>query len=366
MLKNLGLIFIAIVILLTFSSAAFADLAYIDPATNQNVLDQVVQKFGGKVRSWQNAIQGAAERLFWSLVLISMVWTFGMMLLRKADIGEFFAEFTRFIIFTGFFFWLLTNAVSGHNIAGTIISSMEQLGNSAAGLPGGTTHTDIINTGYLMLEMAFRNMSVLQPLDSFVGFVLALGIVVILAVIAVNMLLLLIAAWVLMYAGIFLLGFGGSRWTSEIAIQYFRTVLGVGIQLLVMILIVGIGSELLSGFYSKMSKNILNYEELSVMLIFAIALWVLVSKLPPLVSGIVLSSGTGIGNYSPGNAMPVVGTAAGVAAGAVGMAGVGMAMGASALHNRLSNGDTVDESVRRTIEAATKIDDTVKPWKPSQ
>jgi type IV secretion system protein TrbL len=50
-----------------------------------------------------------------------MVWTFGMMLLRKADIGDFFAEFTRFIIFTGFYFWLLTNAVSGHNIAGTII-----------------------------------------------------------------------------------------------------------------------------------------------------------------------------------------------------------------------------------------------------
>jgi hypothetical protein len=69
-----------------------------------------------------NIIQSAAERLFWTLVLISMVWTFGMMLLRKADIGDFFAEFTRFIIFTGFYFWLLTNAVSGHNIAGTIIS----------------------------------------------------------------------------------------------------------------------------------------------------------------------------------------------------------------------------------------------------
>jgi type IV secretion system protein TrbL len=55
--------------------------------------------------------------------------------LRKADIGDFFAEFTRFIIFTGFYFWLLTNAVSGHNIAGTIIASMQQLGGTAAGLP---------------------------------------------------------------------------------------------------------------------------------------------------------------------------------------------------------------------------------------
>ena len=290
-----------------------------------------------------------------------------MMLLRKADIGEFFAEFTRFIIFTGFFFWLLTNAVSGHNIAGTIIMSMEDLGRSAAGLPAGTSHSNIVDIGFLVLQNSISNMHILQPVDSVIGFILSLVIIVILAVIAINMLLLLIAAWVLMYAGIFLLGFGGARWTTDIAINYFKVVLGVGIQLFVMLLIVGIGSELLSSFYSKMGKNVLNYEELAVMLIFTIALWVLISKLPPLVSGIVtgssIGSAGGIGGYSAGSFMPVVGATAGVA---VGAAGAGMAMGASALHNRLSNGDTVDESVRRTIEAATKIDDTVKPWKPSQ
>ncbi|MCB1950354.1 MAG: P-type conjugative transfer protein TrbL [Nitrosomonas sp.] len=364
------MIIVCTAFVLFFSTTASAELAYYDSATNQSVLDQVVQKFHGKVKSWQNVIQGAAERLFWSLVLISMVWTFGMMLLRKADIGEFFAEFTRFIIFTGFFFWLLTNAVSGHNIAGSIIDSMQQLGNSAAGLSGGTSHANIIDIGFLILERSFSNFSILQPLDGFIGFVLSLAIIVILAVIAVNMLLLLIASWVLLYAGIFLLGFGGARWTTDIAINYFKVVLGVGLQLFVMLLIVGVGSELLSSFYSKMSKNVLNFEELAVMLIFTIALWVLISKLPPLVSGIVtgssIGSAGGIGGYSAGSFMPVVGATAGIAAGAVGVAGAGLAMGASALHNRLSNGDTVDESVRRTIEAATKIDDTVKPWKPAK
>jgi type IV secretory pathway TrbL component len=37
-----------------------------------------------------------ASWLSWALVVISMVWTFGMMALRKADI----AEFVRFIITT--------------------------------------------------------------------------------------------------------------------------------------------------------------------------------------------------------------------------------------------------------------------------
>ena len=88
-------IFITLLFLMCFSSGASAELAYIDPVTSQSVLEQVVQKFHGKVQTWQGVIQAAAERLFWSLVLISMVWTFGMMILRKADIGDFFAEFTR-------------------------------------------------------------------------------------------------------------------------------------------------------------------------------------------------------------------------------------------------------------------------------
>ncbi|MCB1985326.1 MAG: P-type conjugative transfer protein TrbL [Burkholderiales bacterium] len=314
------LYFVVIVMILTlfFSANANAELAYFDPVSNQSVLDQVVEKFHGKVKTWQSVIQGAAERLFWTLVLISMVWTFGMMLLRRADIGEFFAEFTRFIIFTGFFFWLLTNAVSGHNIAGSIIDSMQQLGNNAAGLSGGTSHATIVNVGFTILERAWNNFSFLEPLDSFVGFIMSLAILIILTVIAVNMLLLLISSWVLLYAGIFLLGFGGARWTTDIAINYFKTVLGVGIQLLVMLLIVGIGSDLLISFHSKMTKNVLNFEELAVMLVFTIALWVLISKLPPLISGIVtgssIGSTAGIGSYSAGGLVATAGTTAAITA----------------------------------------------------
>jgi len=336
-------VFIVLIFLLLVSQSASAELAYVDPATNQSVLDQVVQKFQGKVKTWQGVIQAAAERLFWSLVLISMVWTFGMMILRKADIGDFFAEFTRFIIFTGFFFWLLTNAVSGHNIAGTIIDSMQQLGSSAAGLPAGANHASIIDIGFLILSSSINNLSFMQPVDSFLGFVMSLAILIILAVIAINMLLLLISAWVLMYAGIFFLGFGGARWTSDIALNYFKTVLGVGIQLFVMLLIVGIGSDLLTSFYGKMSQNILNYEELAVMLIFTIAFFVLISRLPPLLAGIVTGSSIGntlgIGTLSGGGAM-----AAAATGGYIGYQGMQM------MRNQVSSGRNGTDALRKAME----------------
>ena len=146
---------------------------------------------------------------------------------------------------------------------------------------------------------------------------MSLSILVILAVISVNMLLLLISSWILMYAGIFFLGFGGARWTSDIAINYFKTVLGIGIQLFVMLLVVGIGNDLLTDFYTKMGKNVLNYEELAVMLIFSIAFFVLISKLPPLLAGIItgssIGSSAGIGGYTAGGFLAGAGTAAAVA-----------------------------------------------------
>ncbi len=58
-------------------------------------------------------------------------------------------------------------------------------------------------------------------------------------------------------------------------------------------LIVGIGSDLLSSFYAKMGKNVLNYEELAVMLIFRIAFFVLISRLPLLLAGIITGSSIG-------------------------------------------------------------------------
>ena len=47
--------------------------------------------------------------MFWILATISLSWTCISMAIKHAEMGEFFAELCRFIMFTGLFFWLLTN-----------------------------------------------------------------------------------------------------------------------------------------------------------------------------------------------------------------------------------------------------------------
>ncbi|EPG7605255.1 P-type conjugative transfer protein TrbL [Pseudomonas aeruginosa] len=313
-----------------YSTAASAQL------TNQGMLDQVVTEFATRATSWQTVVMNAAMFLFWTLGTISLVFTFGFMALRKADIGEFFAEFIRFILFFGFFLWLLRN---GPAFANSIIQSLARIGEQASGVAS-VTPSGIVDIGFMILKQAFSNSSIWSPVDSFIGVALSLGILILLAVVAINMLLLLVSGWLLMYAGIFFLGFGGSRWTSDMAINYYKTVLGVAVQIMTMVLLVGIGNDLLSSFYARMNTGTLNFEELGVMLVFCVALLMLVNRVPPLVAGVISGTGVGnaggIGNFGAGAAIGAAMGAASMAAGAASVAGAAVMGGATSAAGGMS------------------------------
>jgi type IV secretion system protein TrbL len=315
--------------LLFYSAGAAAQL------TNQGLFDQVVTEFGARATSWQTVVMNAAMWLFWTLGTISLVWTGGMMILRKADIGEFFAEFFRFIMFFGFFLWLLRN---GPAFASSIIQSLQRLGEQASGVSS-VTPSGIVDIGFMIFKQSLVNMSLWSPIDSVIGFVLSLGILLLLATVGVNMLLLFVSSWILMYAGVFFLGFGGSRWTSDMAINYYKTVLGVAVQIFAMVLLVGIGVDLLSSFYAKMNKGTLNFEELGVMLVFCFALLMLINKIPGLLSGVITGAGisqAGIGSFGAGAVAGAALGAAGMAATAASMAGAAVVGGAQSIAGGVS------------------------------
>lgn len=287
------------------------------------IMNDVLVRFRDATSTWGPIIQAAASRLFWALATISLVWTGGMMVLRKADIGEFFAEFTRFIIVTGFFWWLLTNSVTGMNIAGTIITSMQQLGAQAGGLSTSNLGpSSIVDLGFDLFnrtveatsELSWREMGTVIVME-----LQALAVLLVLALISVNMLLTLASAWIVLYGGIFVLGFGGARWTSDMAINYYKTVLGVGLQLLAMVLIIAIGKSFLTHYFAQLSNN-LAIQELAVMLVVAIILLVLANKVPPLIAGIATgasSGGGGVGSLGAGTMFAAGMAAAGLASQAV-------------------------------------------------
>ena len=317
---------------------------------NAGVFDSVLDRYQAAASGWAGVITAAATWLFWTLVVISMVWTFGMMALRKADIGEFFAEFVRFTIFTGFFWWALTN---GPNFASSIYASLRQLAGNATGLGNALSPSGIVDVGFAIFDKVMDQSSVWSPVDSMAGILMAVAILVILALVGVNMLLLLASGWVLAYGGVFFLGFGGSRWTSDMAINYYKVVLGVAAQLFAMVLLVGIGKTFLDDYYSRMSAGI-SLKEMGVMLIVVIILLALVNKIPPLIAGIITGAsvgGAGIGQFGAGAALG----AAGMAAAAAATGGAALAAGAASAAGGASAVMAAFSKANENVSAGTDV-----------
>lgn len=164
------------------------------------ILDNVQNQFQTAATGWASTLTAKASWLFWVLSIISMVWTHGMLLFRKADIAEFYGEFIRFIVFTGFFWWLLSN---GPQMAHDIISSMQILGNTASGIAG-TTPSSIVDVGFKIFNTVVQQSSIASPVMSTAGIIMAIIVIAILALIAANMLILLVSGWILAYAGSFI------------------------------------------------------------------------------------------------------------------------------------------------------------------
>jgi type IV secretion system protein VirB6/type IV secretion system protein TrbL len=114
------------------------------------------------------------------------------------------------------------------------------------------------------------------------------------------------------------------------AINYYKTVLGVAVSLFAMVLLVGIGKTFLDDYYIQMSGG-LSLKEMSVLMVISIVLLVLVNKIPPMLAAIVGGGAGGIGNLGAGAAIGAAAAATGVATGMMMASAAHAAGGASAI-----------------------------------
>lgn len=289
------------------------------------VLDEVADRFLSESSTWGATITTYATWLFWTLATISMVWTFGMLALRKADIGDFFAELVRFTIFTGFFWWLLEN---GPRFAMDIVNSLRDIGAAAGGVTRTLTPSTPLDIAFDIIVKAGESYSILHPIDNLAIFLITLAILACMAVVAANVLLALVTAWVVAYAGIFVLGFGGSRWTSDIAINYFRAVAGIALKLMTMTLLIGVAMSVMDGFHADLQEGA-PMRELLVIFVVALVLVILIHSIPNVIAGLIPGGGQAASSGSSFSAGAIAGAAVGAGA-AVASGGAALAAGGAA------------------------------------
>src|SRR5271165_5448494 len=268
-----------VLLLVTAANTHAADMS--------GVVDNILSKYKSAGQAWVGPLKNAATSMFWILATISLSWTCISMAIKHAEMGEFFAELCRFVMFTGLFFWLLTN---GPEFGNDIINSLRTVGGDAAGTGKSIYPGDLITLSMQVFQNTLQHVNFLQPESIVAPIIIALIILIVCALIAVNMILLLCAAWVVVYAGLIFLGFGGCRWTSDMAINYYRTVLGVGVSLMTMQLIIGIGVKFLQDLVASTGQN-LDAGALAIIMVASIILLVIAHRLPQMVAGMVVGGG---------------------------------------------------------------------------
>ncbi|WP_394230758.1 P-type conjugative transfer protein TrbL [Shewanella colwelliana] len=242
-------------------------------------IQEIENLFRNAASQWPPIILKYTSWLFWALVTLSWTWTFSMMALKGTNITEIIAELVRRTIMVGFFFWLLQNAP---HLGEKIVASFSFIGDQLVGQP--ISANDIFDIGLSLALSILEGISFWKGPGN-LGYVLvALGIVIILALIALQMLLIVVQYYVFLNATVIMMGFLGHEWSREYAINYFRLLLALAVKFFVMQVIVVLTMTLLDDW---IKASDLTWVQIVVILPILIVIYGLVKEIPAMAASMV-------------------------------------------------------------------------------
>jgi type IV secretion system protein TrbL len=283
-------------------TAALAESAPVCvPGAGQGgILTGLAHQFSTTTQPWMTTALHYAQGLFFALVAIEIAWSAITYVLQKDSLPDFVASLLLKILGVGFFFIVLQPQY-GPVWIGDIISSFSQAGSAISGqvqlTPSDPSSifncgTDIANA---MLESTSENQGMtlgnLLPMIEIVltSMVCALGVVLAFAIIAGQLLITLVESYIVIGAGVFMLGFTGSRWTLVFGEKYVGYAVSIGIKLFMLELIVGLGFDLGQQWGSLFANGIAPpetyIEVVGAALVFGFLAWQIPSLAASLMNG---------------------------------------------------------------------------------
>lgn len=309
---NLVIVLIIVLILSTYSLSFGADI---------RVLDSIAMRINSKSSSWFPVLQSYAMSLFKILLIIDVIWLGIQAALKREELMEIIASFARLVIFASI---MLVLVVYYKDWTRSIISGLANVASSDLGALD-VNPSSVFSAGLALVNTALDQVSILKS-NSFGMLFCAIIICVIFSLISAQMLLIKCEAYIVLNAGAILLGFGGSAFTKNYAINFLRYSLSVAVKLFVMQLLISIGMDFMTDFSSTPA----DFNELTIVIGASIVLLALVNSIPDIVSGIINGSHVSTGSAITGAATAVA-TSTMAAMAAIKSAGVGGFQGASAV-----------------------------------
>lgn len=301
-----------------------------EPVLAQNGLDRITNVYRDGAAAWGPSLRNYAIGLFALLATLEFVWSFARLAIKGADFGEFMAEFFTRLMFIMFFYWLM---IASGEIAPAIVNSFREAGNTAAqagGGSGGMRPSDIWTAGVDMASRIMETEVGLTDIPKGLALVVSgLVLIVVFACLAALMIIALVESYIVMAAAVLFLGFGGSRWTKDIAVKTLIYCVSVGAKLFTVQILVGMAEAMVKAWTNDVGGGGFAEDMTQVLEIIgaSIVMLALTISIPNIIQGMI--NGSSMGSFNP-----VTAAAGAVAGGAVGagalLAGGGMAMSGAA------------------------------------
>ena len=256
-------------------------VAFIPTASAAGVFDTFQSSFQSLSQGWFGTAQGYANDIFYTLLTVDFVWFALTWVIARKTFDEALPSFIRKVMVYGFFLALLVNAGTW---LPAIVNGFTQMGTSISGVPAMTPST-LVDTGdalaYGVLTGDYSSVqkyvpgaavpaapaqsgsgstctwytlclnkavdavsstisSGLHALEFFLVDLLFAGITwVSFLMLAIDLLITLIEAYVVLGVGVVFLGFGASRWTTKFADGILNYAVSVGVKLMMLYLVIG-------------------------------------------------------------------------------------------------------------------------------
>ncbi|EHG7377257.1 P-type conjugative transfer protein TrbL [Campylobacter coli] len=278
------------------------------------------------LESWIPLIKTACLWVFWTLVAIDLIWTFGLKALSGFEFGEFLTTLIKKIIYIGIFLFLF-NTDQWLQI---LFNSFSQL---ATGVSNGIkiTPSNIVTSGVEILlsiwEAAGLNLA--KTL-----FLLICGLIILIGflLMAIDLLIVYLKFFLMNVIVFFALALGGLNHFKQIGLNPIMTAIKIGIELLMIQGLMALAINITNSAFKEIAQNLtidLTLQILVVALIFC-----MITKMVPGIIEAVFNGSIGESAGASAGFRAVATMAAGAAAGAaVGAVGATRAMNAAkALH----------------------------------
>jgi type IV secretion system protein TrbL len=254
------------------------------------ILTDITQQFHNATSGWHAYLFPIANKLFAMLALIEIAWAGIWWSLEKQDATSLWTEMLKRFVSIGIFYSIL---LYSNSWIPAIIHSFIAIGVGASGHTQ-LFPTDVMDQGVSIaghIFKVFHETGLFSfGMSTLVGAFAGLTVLLSFAVMAGLLVVTLVESYIVLGAGILLLGFASSRLSSKFATNYISYAMSVGAKLFMLYLVLGVGGSLADSWiatFSELSKtDIAPFLEVAGgSLVYLFCTWAIPHKAESLMSG---------------------------------------------------------------------------------